>query len=116
MYRKENKSIRLVYQEVISWLLAVCGSIRPSLILLSMSHYLLPFPYAGACFNFQVAALFKDHTDLLEEFTHFLPDASSAASTVCHPSGRSSQLNDRSSTMPSMRQVHADKVIYFDSV
>ncbi|XP_031386160.1 paired amphipathic helix protein Sin3-like 4 isoform X2 [Punica granatum] len=71
MYRKENKSIQQVYQEV--------------------------------------AALFKDHVDLLEEFRHFLPDNSSATSPLCHPSGRSSLLRDRSSTMPSIRPVQIDK-------
>lgn len=29
----------------------------------------------------QVAILFRDHHDLLVEFTHFLPDTSGAAST-----------------------------------
>ncbi|KAK4772300.1 hypothetical protein SAY86_014075 [Trapa natans] len=71
MYRKENKSIRQVYQEV--------------------------------------AALFKDHSDLLDEFTHFLPDTSSATSTAGHPSGRSSMLRDRSSTVPPVRQFHIHK-------
>ncbi|KAK4764578.1 hypothetical protein SAY86_025668 [Trapa natans] len=57
----------------------------------------------------EVAALFKDHSDLLDEFTHFLPDTSSATSTAGHPSGRSSLLRDRSSTMPPLRQIHIDK-------
>lgn len=71
MYRKENKSITEVYQEV--------------------------------------ATLFKDHSDLLLEFTHFLPDTSSAASNMYPQSGRNSMLRDRSSTMLSMRQMHVDK-------
>lgn len=71
MYRKENKSITEVYQEV--------------------------------------AALFQDHPDLLEEFTHFLPDSSGAASIHYVPSGRNSILRDRSSAMPTARQVHVDK-------
>lgn len=71
MYRKENKSITEVYQEV--------------------------------------EALFQDHPDLLEEFTHFLPDSSGAASIHYVPSGRNSILRDRSSAMPTARQVHVDK-------
>ncbi|KAJ7943566.1 Paired amphipathic helix protein Sin3-like [Quillaja saponaria] len=71
MYRKENKSITEVNQEV--------------------------------------AALFQDHADLLVEFTHFLPDASAAASTHYAPSIRNSILRDRSSAMPTMRQMHVDK-------
>ncbi|GMY26135.1 paired amphipathic helix protein Sin3-like 4 isoform X1 [Fagus crenata] len=71
MYRKENKSITEVYQEV--------------------------------------AALFQDHNDLLDEFTHFLPDSSATASTHFAQSGRNSMLRDRSSAMPIMRQMHVDK-------
>ncbi|KAE9613428.1 putative transcription regulator Others family [Lupinus albus] len=65
MYRKENKTITEVYQEV--------------------------------------AALFQDHHDLLDEFTHFLPDTSAAVST------RNSMLRDRSSAMSTVRQMHVDK-------
>ncbi|XP_044493570.1 paired amphipathic helix protein Sin3-like 4 isoform X3 [Mangifera indica] len=71
MYRKENKSITEVYQEV--------------------------------------ASLFQDHPDLLDEFTHFLPDSSASASTAYVPSGRTSLLCDRSSALPTMRQMHVDK-------
>ncbi|XP_052725221.1 paired amphipathic helix protein Sin3-like 4 isoform X2 [Vigna angularis] len=69
MYRKENKSITEVYQEV--------------------------------------AAIFQDHPDLLDEFTHFLPDASAAASTH-YASARNSILRDRSS-MPTVRPMHVEK-------
>ncbi|KAK7407307.1 hypothetical protein VNO78_09111 [Psophocarpus tetragonolobus] len=69
MYRKENKSITEVYQEV--------------------------------------AAIFQDHPDLLDEFTHFLPDASAAASTY-YVSARNSMLRDRSSAIP-VRQMHVEK-------
>ncbi|XP_043704298.1 paired amphipathic helix protein Sin3-like 4 isoform X2 [Telopea speciosissima] len=69
MYRKENKSITEVYQEV--------------------------------------AVLFRDHTDLLEEFTHFLPDSSATALPQHAPSGRNSF--QRSSAMPTLRQIHGDK-------
>ncbi|XP_019445511.1 PREDICTED: paired amphipathic helix protein Sin3-like 4 isoform X1 [Lupinus angustifolius] len=65
MYRKENKTITEVYQEV--------------------------------------AALFQGHHDLLDEFTHFLPDTSTAVSA------RNSMVRDRSSAMPTVRQMHVDK-------
>ncbi|XP_028796665.1 paired amphipathic helix protein Sin3-like 4, partial [Neltuma alba] len=68
MYRKENKSISEVYQEV--------------------------------------ASLFHDHPDLLDEFTHFLPDTSGTASTHYAPS-RSSMLRDRGSAVP--RQMSVEK-------
>ncbi|CAI8587747.1 unnamed protein product [Vicia faba] len=69
MYRKENKSIDAVYQEV--------------------------------------AALFQDHPDLLDGFIHFLPDVSAAASA--HTVARNSGFRDRSSAMPTVRQVHLEK-------
>ncbi|KAK4263327.1 hypothetical protein QN277_028757 [Acacia crassicarpa] len=71
MYRKENKSITEVYQEV--------------------------------------AVLFQDHQDLLVEFTHFLPDASAAASAHYAQSARNSLLRDRSSVMPAVGQMRPDK-------
>ncbi|CAL1413731.1 unnamed protein product [Linum trigynum] len=71
MYRKDNKSITEVYEEV--------------------------------------ATLFKDHHDLLREFTHFLPDNSASASAHYVSSNRNSILRDRSSAMPAMRQMHVDK-------
>ncbi|KAJ4974388.1 hypothetical protein NE237_007562 [Protea cynaroides] len=74
MYRKENKSITEVYQEV--------------------------------------AALFRDHSDLLEEFTHFLPDSSAAVPPQHAPSGRNSF--QRSSAMPTLRQIHGDKKFHAD--
>nr|CAD1838271.1 unnamed protein product [Ananas comosus var. bracteatus] len=72
MYRKENKSIHDVYQEV--------------------------------------AALFRDHHDLLEEFTYFLPDASAAIGPQHVSSSRVPiRRDERSSVMPSMRPAHVDK-------
>ncbi|KAJ4836782.1 hypothetical protein Tsubulata_013609 [Turnera subulata] len=71
MYRKENKSISEVYQEV--------------------------------------ASLFQNHHDLLKEFTHFLPDASAAASINYGAPVRNSVLRDRSSAMPTMRPGLVDK-------
>lgn len=71
MYRRENKSIHEVYQEV--------------------------------------AVLFESHHDLLEEFTHFLPDTS--ATTAQHVlSGKSfPRRDDRSSPIPTMRHPHMEK-------
>ncbi|KAJ8457998.1 hypothetical protein OPV22_030924 [Ensete ventricosum] len=72
MYRRENKSIHEVYQEV--------------------------------------AALFQNHQDLLEEFTHFLPDASATYAPHDAYSGRGfAQRDDRSSLMPTARHIHGDK-------
>ncbi|KAL1355185.1 paired amphipathic helix protein Sin3-like 4 isoform X2 [Arachis hypogaea] len=56
----------------------------------------------------EVAALFQEHPDLLDEFTHFLPDTSSAASAH-YISARNSMLRDRSSAMPTVRQMHVEK-------
>ncbi|XP_027359545.1 paired amphipathic helix protein Sin3-like 2 isoform X3 [Abrus precatorius] len=62
----------------------------------------------------EVASLFKDHQDLLEEFTRFLPDTSAAPSTQHAPYSRNSlqRLNERSSMAPMMRQMQADKQRY----
>ncbi|KAJ4874710.1 Paired amphipathic helix protein Sin3-like 4 [Raphanus sativus] len=64
MYRKENKSITEVYQEV--------------------------------------AILFRDHHDLLVEFTHFLPDTSGTASTN-DPSKMSVRDRGGIKSLPTMR-------------
>ncbi|KAL2904207.1 Paired amphipathic helix protein Sin3-like 3 [Bienertia sinuspersici] len=71
MYRKENKTISEVYQEV--------------------------------------AALFRDHVDLLDEFKHFLPDTSAATQGQHGPSGRNSLLRDGNSPVPITRPMHADR-------
>ncbi|CAH8257671.1 unnamed protein product [Arabidopsis lyrata] len=69
MYRKENKSITEVYQEV--------------------------------------AILFRDHHDLLVEFTHFLPDTSATASTN---DSLKMPVRDRGiKSLPNMRQIDLDK-------
>ncbi|AES74611.2 putative transcription regulator Others family [Medicago truncatula] len=62
----------------------------------------------------EVATLFKSHGDLLDEFTRFLPDNSSAPSTQHAPFGRNSmqRLNERSSMAPMMRQMQVDKQRY----
>lgn len=59
----------------------------------------------------EVSQLFEEHPDLLEEFTRFLPDNSSSAA-VHHPQHARSSLpryDERSSAVPSSRQMHLDK-------
>ncbi|XP_039014373.1 paired amphipathic helix protein Sin3-like 2 [Hibiscus syriacus] len=59
----------------------------------------------------EVASLFEDHSDLLEEFTRFLPDSSGAPLTQQVPYGRNSTqcYNERSSATPNMRHTQMDK-------
>lgn len=62
---------------------------------------------------YQVAALFDDHPDLLDEFTRFLPDTSATASAP-HPSFvRHSfhRYDEKSSALPTMRQSLLHKVL-----
>ncbi|KAL8171572.1 hypothetical protein V2J09_023376 [Rumex salicifolius] len=58
----------------------------------------------------EVSQLFKDHPDLLDEFTRFLPDTSAPASGQNAQHGRSSchRYDDRSTQIPS-RQALLDK-------
>ena len=64
---------------------------------------------------FQVASLFEDHSDLLDEFTRFLPDSSAAPLTQQVPYGRNStqHYNERSSVTPTLRHIQMDNVIFF---
>ncbi|XP_068642200.1 paired amphipathic helix protein Sin3-like 4 isoform X1 [Aristolochia californica] len=62
----------------------------------------------------EVAMLFQEHHDLLAEFTHFLPDASAAAPMQNASSGRNIsgvivRRDERSSAIPSMRQLHRER-------
>uniref|UniRef100_A0A0D9WBP3 Histone deacetylase interacting domain-containing protein n=1 Tax=Leersia perrieri TaxID=77586 RepID=A0A0D9WBP3_9ORYZ len=57
----------------------------------------------------EVAALFRDYPDLLEEFKHFLPDTSTAPQPVPVPRGASSRHDDRGPLMPSARNAHSIK-------
>ncbi|GMH01660.1 hypothetical protein Nepgr_003499 [Nepenthes gracilis] len=54
----------------------------------------------------EVAALLRDHQDLLAEFTHFLPDYSVASQQAL--SGRNFIHRVRSSPMPMLQQMHVD--------
>ncbi|KAH6791103.1 SIN3-like 2 [Perilla frutescens var. frutescens] len=59
----------------------------------------------------EVAALFDDHADLLDEFTRFLPDTSATAPASHASFGRHpfNRFDERSSALPAMRQSHLDK-------
>ncbi|CAA2982104.1 paired amphipathic helix Sin3-like 2 isoform X1 [Olea europaea subsp. europaea] len=59
----------------------------------------------------EVSALFSEHPDLLRQFTRFLPDTSTTASTALASFGRHSlhRFDERSSAMPTMRHSHVDK-------
>ncbi|XP_071711389.1 paired amphipathic helix protein Sin3-like 2 [Rutidosis leptorrhynchoides] len=59
----------------------------------------------------EVAALFDDQPDLLDEFTRFLPDASAAASAHQASLGRQNvnRFDERSSAMVPVKQEHLNK-------
>ncbi|XP_009771461.1 paired amphipathic helix protein Sin3-like 2 isoform X1 [Nicotiana sylvestris] len=59
----------------------------------------------------EVAILFVDHPDLLDEFTRFLPDTSATASAAQTSFDRSPfhHYDERSSAIPMLRQPHMDK-------
>ncbi|KAL4379199.1 hypothetical protein GQ457_02G011470 [Hibiscus cannabinus] len=59
----------------------------------------------------EVASLFVDHQDLLEEFTRFLPDSSAAPLTQQVPYGRNptQRYIERSSATPNVRHTQIDK-------
>ncbi|KAF3625274.1 Paired amphipathic helix protein Sin3-like 1 [Capsicum annuum] len=66
----------------------------------------------------EVAVLFNDHPDLLDEFTRFLPDTSGTASVAQTSFGRPSfhRYDERSSPVPILRQSHMDKRIRRDRI
>lgn len=78
MYRKGNKTISEVYQEVccqaggvtvhVISRCFVSDSARSSHLFVLESHFLHLVHW------WQVASLFHNHADLLEEFTYFLPE------------------------------------------
>ncbi|XP_039005441.1 paired amphipathic helix protein Sin3-like 2 isoform X2 [Hibiscus syriacus] len=59
----------------------------------------------------EVASLFKDHPDLLEEFTRFLPNSSAAPLTqqVSYGQNSTQRYNERSSATVTLRQIQMDK-------
>lgn len=57
----------------------------------------------------EVAILFQNHHDLLEEFTHFLPDTSAPADPHVSAGRAFVRRDDRSSMMPGMRHPYVDK-------
>lgn len=65
------------------------------------------------CIRFfvQVSIIFRRHQDLLDEFTHFLPDTSTTAHAFHPSSGRPfGTRDDRSSAKSALRHAHIDKV------
>ena len=64
--------------------------------------------------NLQVAALFDDHPDLLDEFIRFLPDASAVASAHNASLGRQplNRYDERSSAVLTQRGTPMDKVFF----
>ena len=66
MYRKGQKNISNVYDEVRCMLL--CKAAKAA-SLASITDF-------NAMLAVQVALLFRSHDDLLQEFTYFLPDSS----------------------------------------
>jgi len=59
-------------------------------------------------FQFQVSLLFEDHSDLLDEFTKFLPEAASVSAQHAFPRNSFQRINERSSATPALR--HVEKV------
>ncbi|KHG02736.1 Paired amphipathic helix protein Sin3-like 2 [Gossypium arboreum] len=59
----------------------------------------------------EVASLFEDHPDLLDEFTRFLPDSAAAPLTQQVPYSRTStqRYNEQSSATPTLRHIQMDK-------
>ncbi|KAJ8546294.1 hypothetical protein K7X08_018877 [Anisodus acutangulus] len=66
----------------------------------------------------EVAVLFNDHPDLLDEFTRFLPDTSGTASAAQTSFGRpsSQRYDERSSAIPMLRQSHVEKRFLCDNL
>lgn len=69
-------------------------------------------------YNFQVATLFDDHVDLLDEFTRFLPEAAavSAAHNASYLRNSFQRFNERNSATPALRQMHVEKVVFYASL
>ncbi|GMI67047.1 SIN3-like 2 [Hibiscus trionum] len=59
----------------------------------------------------EVASLFEDHPDLLEEFTRFLPNSSAAPLTqqVTYGQNSTQRYNERSSATVTLRQIQMDR-------
>jgi paired amphipathic helix protein Sin3a len=101
MYRKDNKSIQEVYHEASLSLLFLVSCICVSITVCELM-----------CLFWQVAMLFVNHKDLLEEFQHFLPDTSVTPQTAAPSRGGLVKREDRSSIMPpASRTHHSDKVV-----
>ena len=63
-----------------------------------------------SCIFGQVALLFTEHKDLLEEFQHFLPDTSVAPQAAASRGGLVKREDRGSLVPPANRTLHNDKV------
>lgn len=111
MYRKEHKGINEVYHEVKFYTLFYTYFMSQT----HNSHRNIIIYYNLILQFTQVATLFDDHPDLLDEFTRFLPDASAAASAHQASFLRQSynRYDERSSAMAPLRHTQIDKVSSF---
>lgn len=77
------------------------------------SENIPPHVLSSLHMNFQVASLFDDQPDLLDEFTRFLPDTSATTSTHQGQYGHNPypRFNERTSATPTLRPMPIDKVI-----
>ncbi|KVI02470.1 Histone deacetylase interacting [Cynara cardunculus var. scolymus] len=108
MYRKEHKGINEVYHEVKFYKLLCRYFMTYRIMFHFMSQLCL---VSHRLSSMQVATLFDDHPDLLDEFTRFLPDASAAASAHHASFLRQSyhRYDERSSVMAQLRHTQMDK-------
>lgn len=95
MYRKENKEIKEVYNEVIYF-------ISPVMPLQTFSNLRISM--------LQVSILFQGHLDLLEQFTRFLPASLPSHSAAQHSRSQAQQYSDRGSDPPLLHQMQVEKV------
>jgi paired amphipathic helix protein Sin3a len=94
MYRKENKEIKEVYNEVIYF-------ISPVMPLQTFSNLRISM--------LQVSILFQGHLDLLEQFTRFLPASLPSHSAAQHSRSQAQQYSDRGSDPPLLHQMQVEK-------
>ncbi|KVH92744.1 Histone deacetylase interacting, partial [Cynara cardunculus var. scolymus] len=101
-YLKEVKDMFHDQREKYDMFLDVMKDFKAQRYIKFVSHFVL---------FIQVAALFDDQPDLLDEFTRFLPDASAAATAHLASLGRHSyhRYDERSSAMATFKQPQMDK-------
>ncbi|XP_044447569.1 paired amphipathic helix protein Sin3-like 4 isoform X1 [Triticum aestivum] len=108
MYRMHNKSIQDVYQEV--YFPSSSSSTCRSKEFPDLSRYVvLVHTMLTRMGLIQVATLFHDHPDLLEEFKHFLPDTSNAPQVLAAPKAVSAKQETAAVPSASARNVQSIK-------